>query len=172
MMLQLSKYTKRGVAMCEKFAKLRKLKFSTNDDPVKSKTKCLIFSKVKSVRTNVAPIILNGDPLPWVDSVKHLGNILDYENSMKKDCLTKRGNLIGKVNSLFQEFTYVTPTVMMKILNIYATSFYGSSLWDLYSDEVTRIFSSWNVTVRNVYNIPWTTHIYLTRSISNGVTAN
>ena len=157
------------VSMCEKFAKLRKLKFSTNDDPVKSKTKCLIFSKVKSARTNVAPIILNGDPLPWVDSVKHLGNILDYENSMKKDCLTKRGNLIGKVNSLFQEFTYVTPTVMMKILNIYATSFYGSSLWDLYSDEVTRIFSSWNVTVRNVYNIPWTTHRYLIEGVSNSV---
>ena len=157
------------VSICEKFAKLRKLKFSTNDDPVKSKTKCLIFSKVKSARTNVAPIILNGDPLPWVDSVKHLGNILDYENSMKKDCLTKRGNLIGKVNSLFQEFTYVTPTVMMKILNIYATSFYGSSLWDLYSDEVTRIFSSWNVTVRNVYNIPWTTHRYLIEGVSNSV---
>jgi hypothetical protein len=95
------------VSMCEKFAKLRKLKFSTNDDPVKSKTKYLIFSKVKSARTNVAPIILNGDPLPWVDSVKHLGNILDYENSMKKDCITKRGNLVGKVNSLFQDFNLI-----------------------------------------------------------------
>ena len=31
------------VSICEQFAKLRKLKFSTNEDPVKSKTKCLIF---------------------------------------------------------------------------------------------------------------------------------
>ena len=113
---------------------------------MKSKTKCLIFSKVKSARTNVAPIILNGDPLPWIDSVKHLGNILDYENSMKKDCILKRGNLIGKVNSLLQEFSYVNPSVMMKI-----------------------IFSSWNVTVRNVYNTPWTTHRYLIEGVSNNV---
>lgn len=39
----------------------------------------------------------------------------------------------------------------------------------LYSDEVTRIFSSWNVTVRNVYNIPWTTHRYLIEGVSNSV---
>ena len=154
------------VAICEKFAKLRKLKFSTNTDPVKSKTKCVIFSKLKSSRVNVAPIILNGDPLPWVDHVKHLGNILEQNNSMKMDCVMKRGQFIGKVNSLLQEFNFVDPSVMMKLLNIYATSFYGSSLWDLYSPEVTRIFSSWNVTVRNIFNVPWTTHRYLIEGIS------
>ena len=76
---------------------------------------------------------MNGDPLPWVDEVKHLGNILEYNNTMRKDCLTKRGKFIGIVNSLLQEFHSVEPPVMMK---------------------VTRIFSSWNVTVRNVFNLP------------------
>ena len=129
------------VTICEEFAKLRKLKFSTHLDPAKSKTKCLIFSKVKSARDNVAPIILNGDPLPWVDSVKHLGNLLEFDNSMKTDCVLKRGKFIGKINSLLQEFHYVEPQIMIKLINIYCTSFYGSNLWNIYSKEVTRIFS-------------------------------
>ena len=90
------------VTICEKFAKLRKLKFSTNVDPVKSKTKCIIFTKVKKARENVAPIILNGNPLAWVNNAKHLGNVLESDNSMRTDCLAKRGAFIGKVNSLLQ----------------------------------------------------------------------
>ena len=50
---------------------------------------------------------------------------------------------------------------------LYTTSFYGSSLWDLYSVEVERIFKSWNVTVRNVLRVPWQTHGYLIETISN-----
>ena len=154
------------VSICERFAKVRKLKFSTNVDPVKSKTKCVVFSKVKKARENVAPIILNGDPLPWVDRVKHLGNMLESDNSMRADCLAKRGAFIGKVNSLLQEFCTVDHSVMVKLLRTYVTSFYGSNLWDVYSPEVTRIFSSWNVTIRNVFNLPWTTHRYFIEAVS------
>ena len=56
---------------------------------------------------------------------------------------------------------------MVKLLNIYVTSFYGSNLWDLYSADVDRIFKSWNVTIRNVYDVPWQTHRYLVVVISN-----
>ena len=63
------------VNTCQEFASLKNLTFSTNPDPEKSKTKCLVFSKKQQDRLNVAPINLNGDPLPWVTSVKHLGNI-------------------------------------------------------------------------------------------------
>ena len=54
------------VSICEKFAKKRGLMFSTNPDSVKSKMKCIIFSKNNRDRLNVSPIYLNGDPLPWV----------------------------------------------------------------------------------------------------------
>ena len=47
------------------------------------------------------------------------------------------------------------------------TDFYGSNLWDLYSKEVIRIFSTWNVTVRNIFKLPWTTHRYLIEAVSN-----
>ena len=86
---------------------------------------------------------------------------------MRVDCAVKRGRMIGKVCSLLQEFHYVEPAVMVKLLNIYVTSFYGSNLWDLYSADVDRIFKSWNVTIRNVYDVPWQTHRYLVEVISN-----
>ena len=155
------------VRICEMFAKARSLKFSTNMNPNKSKTKCVIFTKVKDIRNEIAPIMLNGDPLPWVDSVKHLGNILQGDNCMRSDCLMKRAQFIGKVNSLLQEFNFVDNSVMIRILNIYVTTFYGSCLWDLYSPEVTRIYSSWNVTIRNICNLPWTSHRYLIEHVSS-----
>ena len=79
---------------------------------------------------------------------------------MKTDCTQKRGKFIGKVNSLLKELHFVDPNVMVKLLTIYTTSFYGSNLWDLYSSSVDRIYKSWNVTIRNVFNLPWRTHRY------------
>ena len=154
------------VKICEDFAKARNLKFSTNSDPKKSKTKCLVFSKQAKSREGVLPILLNGDPLPWVDSVKHLGNKLECDNSMRQDITAKKGKLIGKVNSLAQEFHFVTPDVFLSIINIYCTSFHGSGLWDLFSKDCERLYKSWNVTMRLACKVPWTTHRYLLDSIT------
>ena len=154
------------VSICEKSAKMRKLKFSTSLDPNKSKTKCIMFTKGKLDKDSVAPILLNGDPLPWVESVKHLGNTLEFNNSMRTDCLQKRGKFIGKIHSLLQEFHYADPSVLLRILNTHVTSFYGSNLWDLYSKEVIKIFSSWNITVRNIFKLPRTTHRYFIEAVS------
>ena len=41
--------------------------------------------------------------MPWVDEIKHLGNVLESNNSMKRDIAVKRGKFIGKLNSLSQE---------------------------------------------------------------------
>ena len=154
------------VNTCAKFARKKNLKFSTNPDPVKSKTKCIVFSKNSRDRLNIAPVLLNGDPLPWVPQVKHLGNVLQSDNSMKVDCSLKRGRFIGKVNSLLQEFHFVNPSVAVKLLNIYTTSFYGSGLWDLMSSETDRLYKSWNVTIRHALGVPNTTHRYLIEPLS------
>ena len=109
----------------------------------------------------VAPVKLNGDNLPWVSELKHLGNVLECSNTMQRDIAIKRGKFIGKLNSLSQEFHYTTPDVFMKILNIYAVSFYGSSLLDIFSAECERVFAAWNVAVCHAWNVPNTTHRYL-----------
>ena len=157
------------VAICEKFAKARHLKFSSNIDPVKSKTKCIVFTPKKKLRVNIAPIILNHDPLPWVEEVKHLGNVLQCDNTMKRDVAIKRGKFIGKINSLLQELHFVEPEVFVRLMNIYCSSFYGSNLWDLFSNDVDRLYKSWNVTIRNVFKIPFNTHRYLIETISGSL---
>ena len=67
---------------CQNFANDNNLKFSTNNIPAKSKSKCIIFSKNAAHRLNVSPIMLDGNPLPWVTNVKHLGHVFDCDNSM------------------------------------------------------------------------------------------
>ena len=102
-----------------------------------------------------------------MSEIKHLGNILQSDNSMKSDCLSKRGKFIGIVNSLLQEFHFVAPSILVKLINIYASSFYGSSLWDLYSPQVDKIYKSWNVNIRNIFNLPWRTHRYWIEIVSD-----
>ena len=58
------------------------------------------------------------------------------------------------------------PETLMKMINIYCTSFYGSGLWNLTSSECERLFKAWNVTIRKVWGLPNTTHRYLIEPIS------
>ena len=64
--------------------------------------------------------MLNGDPLPWVNQI----NILQ-----------KGEKFIGKVNYLLQEFHFTSPPILTQVINTFATSFYGSSLLDIFSSE-------------------------------------
>ena len=132
------------VTDCEKYAEARHMKFSTNADPTKSKTKCVIFTKNASERKNVLPIILNGNKLAYVDEVKHLGHHLYFDNNMSKDCDIKRGKFIGKVHSI------AAPEVLMRLYNIYASSFYGSNLYQLFSKNCTRLYSAWNLSLIHI----------------------
>ena len=157
------------VNKCSDFMKKKGLKFSTNVNPEKSKTKCLIFSKKRKDRMNVTPIKLNGDNLPWVGEVKHLGNLLESDNSMRRDIAIKRGQFIGKVNSLSQEFFFVKPGIFMQVLNTFCASFYGSGLWDLFSPDCERLYAAWNVAVRHAWGVPNTTHRYLIEEISGSL---
>ena len=154
------------VNICQEFAARKNLKFGTNPSPDKSKTKCILFTKKAKDHHNLANVTLDGVPLPWVKKVLHLGCTLESDNSMKTDIAMKRGKFIGKVNSLMQEFHFASSDVLLKLVNVYTTSFYGSSLWDLLSADCDRIFKSWNVTVRNILNLERSTHRYMIESLS------
>ena len=140
-----------------------------NADPIKSKTKGIIFSKKPSDRIGVSPLVLNGNNLPWVSDIKYLGNILECDSSMSKDISTKRGRFIGKINSLKQEFHFASPDIKIKLLNIYTTSFYGSSLYNLYSKECRRFYTTWNQIIRQCFQVDRQTHRYLIEEMSESV---
>ena len=144
----------------------RNLKFGTNSDPDKSKTKCIIFTKKKKPDFQPRNITLNGVILPWVTQVKHLGHMLQSDNSMRIDIAQKRGAFIGKINSLLQEFHHVKPDMFLKLMNTYATSLYGSNTWDILSSDCERLYTSYNVTIRIVLQVDRCTHRYLIEPLS------
>ena len=55
--------------MCEHYASEHNLKFSTNANIAKSKTKCMIFSDPIINTANICPLMLNVN----VNELKHLG---------------------------------------------------------------------------------------------------
>ena len=158
--------------MCVTYFKEHKIVISTNPDPAKTKTKCLYFSHIKD-KNLPSPIIMGDKKLPWVNAWQHLGNELNvddlskpFQASMDGDTSNKRRKFIGKVHSLREEFGFLCPDMMLSIISIYATSFYGSNLWLFSSSATERLFTSWNNMIRMVWSLPNTTHRYFLEDIS------
>ena len=76
----------------EEYASSHNLKFSTDPDPRKCKTKCMAYLRKPR---ELPSMMLCGNPLPWVDSVKHLGITVTNEvDGCQKDIMTKRARYI------------------------------------------------------------------------------
>lgn len=146
------------ITTCEDFAKRHNLKFSTNVNETKSKTKCMAFTK-KDVP--LKKMVLNGNDLPWTKSFKHLGTkIVKDLKGLKQDLMEKRAIYIKKTNELMQEFHYSHPLTKVRINGIFNISFYGSPLWNLFSPEAVRLEKTWNVSHRIMLQVPRETHRY------------
>ena len=59
-----------------------------------------------------------------------------------------------KCNAMLQEFYFSSPKLLIRRVNIYYLSFYGSKLSVLYYPQVDKIYKSWNVTVSNILPFP------------------
>ena len=134
-------------------------------DPSKSKTKCIAFLQQKR---NLRNLDLNGKPLPWVESVKHLGTTITNTPGCRldQDLLEKRALYIAKNNELHQEFYYTHPKTKIWINNIYNTSFYGAPLWDMFSRNFEKLEKTWNVSIRTMLSLPRNTHRYFLEPLS------
>ena len=157
------------VTECEKFAAKYNMKFSTNVEARKSKTKAIIFTKNERDLAGVSRVVLNNDKLPWVDEIKHVGNLMEIDNSFSHDIKVKRGAFIGRIHSLNQEFYYASGEVKTRLYDIFSLSFYGSSLWDLFGEEVARIHRSYNVAIRMAFNVPRETRTFLIEPLQSSV---
>ena len=157
------------VNICHDAVQQRNLSFGTNADPTKSKTKCIVFAKKNNLSAHLKLIQLGNHELPWVQSVKHLGHILQTDNSMKMDIACKRGSFIGKTNSLLQEFGNVQKEVFLKLMHTSAMTLYGSNLWNLFSKDCERLYTSYNVAIRNILNLDRCSHRFLLEPLSNAL---
>ena len=154
----------RMLTKCEQFFNKRGIRISTNPNPKKSKTVGISFGSPGTP----APLVLYGDNIPFIHSHKHLGHLITDDENMREDMNTKVNQMIGKFHNLQQRVGHQAPEVMMTLVNTYLLSLYGSNLWDLASEESSRIDTQYNIMVRRVHNVPPDTHRYIVEHLSGG----
>jgi hypothetical protein len=150
---------------CSEYASQYNLKFSTNDNPVKSKTKCMAFLRKDRILRNIK---LNDKILPWTSNMKHLGSTIknNVNCDMSQDLLEKRAAYISRNNELNQEFSYAHPSTKIWLNNLYNSSFYGAPLWNLFNRDFEKLEKSWNVSMRIMLQIPRETHRFFIEPLS------
>ena len=150
--------------VCEQYAKDHNLRFSTDPNPQKSKTKCMAFlQKERELRG----LQLCNDTLPWVGSGKHLGmKIENVRDIFKKDIKEKRARYIQGNNQLMQEFSFASTRTKVFINRVYNGHHYGAVLWDLYGKETEMVFNTWNTSIRRMLRIDRRTHRCLIEPLS------
>ena len=71
------------------------------------------------------------------------------------------------MNSILQEFHFASADTVIKLMNIYATTLYGSNTWDIFSKDCEKLYSSFNIAIRQILRIDRCTHRYLIEPLSN-----
>ena len=152
------------ISTCEEFANSHNLKFSTDPNPQKCKTKTLAFLKKPR---NLPNIYLCGNPLPWTNKFKHLGvTIGDKIDGCSLDMKIKNAQYVSKNIELNQEFHFSDPLTRLKLNSIYNSQYYGSCLWDLFIPGSVHLESSYNRSVKIMLDLPFATHLYLIQPIT------
>ena len=82
------------------------------------------------------------------------------------DCRCKGSMFIGYVNKL------ISPKVLLNLFNTCCSSFYGSSTCGLHSNGFNLCVTAWNIGVRKILGLPYTTHIWMLGPLTNSVHMN
>ena len=157
------------VDICQKHAQENDLAFSTDPDPNLSKTVLMAFNCPD--KNTLANVYLNGDPLPWKSTAKHIGCTLKDDGSMDQDVKVKRATFINDCMSLNNEFFFLKPEDQFRLLVLYNAHFSGSSSWKFSSNPVQQLFNSWHVNTKVIFDLPFGTRLFLADGLANGINA-
>ena len=150
---------------CQEYAATHNLKFSTDPNPTKCKTKCLAFLKNQR---NLPKLILCGNPLPWVDRLKHLGNTINGTiDGAQLDTKIKNAIYIQNNVSLNQEFYFAHPKSKVKLKSIYNSHYTGSQLWSLFGNGANKFEGTYNRSVKIMYDLPYATHRFFIEHLTD-----
>ena len=148
------------LAKCENFATENNIRFSTDENPSKSKSKALYVVGQKGNFEKPVPLMLCGKALPWVDKCEHLGHNFNVRNSMEQDCRMKRSKFIEDAVKIREQFKFAHPKEIIDATETYCSSFYGHNLWGLRGEAANMLYSSWRTNVKLAWNLPRGTRSY------------
>ena len=104
------------VRICQDHAIQNDLMFSSDPDPIKSKTVCIAFNCQN--KETLQDIYLDGNKLPWKSSAKHIGNYLNEDGTMNTDVKTKRAQFINTCMNQNDEFECLDTNYSIFIMHI------------------------------------------------------
>jgi hypothetical protein len=116
------------------------------------KTQCIAFSQ--KATTLARCIHLDGTPIEWANSVKHLGNVINCKCNESDDVQAKRGALVGKINNIMANFGGLTREVVQKIFAKQCSSHYGSQSWNLGDKSIDVYYVGWKNCIRKIWRLP------------------
>ena len=89
--------------------------------------------------------------LPWVDRLKHLRNtISNVLGGNQLDIKVKA----AKNNYIIQEFYFAHHSTKLKVNTIYNTLFTESPLWNLGRRELEKLHSTYNKSIKILFELP------------------
>jgi hypothetical protein len=153
------------LAVCEDYAGRYNILFSTHPNPQLSKTKCIFMIGKSRNLAKPAPLQLCGRDLPWVESANHLGHMLHQSGNMDHDASIARAKFIDQSVETRQAFSFASPAEIIRALQVYNSSHYGSMLWDLEGDAACQYFNSWTTAVKLAWDCPRGTRTYLVQQV-------
>ena len=154
----------RILVTCQEYAASHNLKFSTDPNPNKCKTKCLAFLKIPR---KLPKLLLCGNELPWADKLKHLGNTIDGSlDGGQLDTKVKSARYVQNNVSLNQEFYFAHPKSKVNVNSIYNTHYTGSQIWNLFGSEAVKLEGTYNRSVKIMCDLPYATHRYFIEHVT------
>ena len=66
-------------------------------------------------------------------------------------------------------FGFAHPCQVLNAVQIYTCHFYGSMLWDLFSEMSGQVFRSWNTCVKLAWGIPRSSHNYVSDFLADSL---
>ena len=120
-------------------------------------------------KRNIRKLSLCGNPLPWVESGKHLGTKIENKvrSILGQDMSEKRAQYIQRNNEIMQELAFADCVTKTKMNSIYNCHFHGSVLWYLFGLDAERMYKTWNTSIRKMFRLDRTSHRYFIEPVSN-----
>ena len=88
---------------------------------------------------------------------------------MSHDTSVKRAILIGKSVEVRDSFAFAAPSSVLKALQVYCSSYYGSLAgWELGGAEAQKFYGVWRLNVLLAHNLPRETHRYFLPMLAAG----
>ena len=144
------------------------LQFSTDPDPVKSKSKAVFMVGRERNLAKPATVFLSGKALPYVPHATHLGHEFHESGTMEMDTRMRRGAYIGRSLEVQEAFSFAAPAETLEAVKLYCCDLYGGMLADLGGQPATQLMNCWGTTVKDVWRVPRPTHRVYARWLGSG----